>query len=333
MASELNDSRPEIDIEELDAPADEALSISRRTFFAGIAGSVAAAGFMAALPRVPGGYLSPVFGPSVAYANPNDAHFVLTVVGADQVGFQVVDVATLDASGNGTPVPRAKIKVISRKDSSKYVEGETNEKGEIIFDIGDLALLDENGNLLQDVYQFNATVQVDGSACRPVMRDFTAALLHVEGASGYVIAVHAMEDDDDTYGYIERFGFDDWDIYYTKNQFSRSAENDFDHWITVRVKNLPEAILGGMGTPLTAKFTERLKKDGKYTGETKDRTLTFSTKKHDYDADKKTYTAMFTGKFLQQGDDNCFNADEVKLTFEYPVGKKRRKVTTTLYTE
>ena len=65
--------------------------ISRRTFLTGAAATAATLGFIELLPSVPGGYLAPNFLRKTAYGEPNDAYFKLAVVGADQVGFHVVN--------------------------------------------------------------------------------------------------------------------------------------------------------------------------------------------------------------------------------------------------
>ncbi len=306
----------------------ETAIIPRRAFLASTAAAIASVGFFECLPRVQGGYLVPkipLVGPDIAYAaqtaTSDDAWFKFQVVGVDQVGIHVVDVSRTDESKNFVPVPRAKVKLISRADETKFVEGETDDEGKVIFDIGSIAMRDEDGNLTNDWYQVNARVELDGSNCRPKMRDFCSRLSHLIGANGYIIATHMLEDDDDQY--VEQLGFDDWDILYSKQQFTRSAENDIKHWITASVKGVPSE---PTNCTIVANY---------YDAEAKrSRSQSFSPSESKYDKEKKRYTVSFGGHFLESGDDDCLNGDTIDLTFQYSLKdeSKPHKLTTTFDT-
>ena len=309
-----------------DHPLRERGIVSRRAFFCGAA-AMAAQGFFAMLPRVDEGYLAPVVNavaPKVALAKEGDAYFTITVVGKDQVGFHVLDVSTMDDDGNCDPVHHAKVTIRSRF-NDKTVSGETDKEGKVILSIADLAMVDENGRLVNDRYQCNAEITVDPSKTRPKMRNFSMGLVHLEGASGVVVGSHRLKKDDDIY--IERMAFDEWDCLYTKPKFFRSKENDITHSVHVRFK--------GATGPLPVKFAAVwLDEDG-------DVQRYEDSSTGVYNPDTGFTTVDFNGKFLmvdkdkdgKEQNDECFDGDEVKLVIYYQADGVNYEVTTKIETE
>jgi len=272
--------------------------VSRRDFLRGFVSTVVGAGAFGLLPRVDGGYLAPAFGPTTAYAAEGESYFSFTVVGADEVGFHVVDVTDGDLSDDPTPVPDAQVTVTSRY-NQKSVSGETDEEGKVILSIAELAFPRDEG----ESYECNATIEVSTPRSRYRIRDFSIGLLKLEGADGYIIGTHKYSNSDGIY--LERASFDDWDILYTKNEFTRSYDNDIDHVILLRFKGVSSS---GFTVSLTP-----------YNNETGEKLFDTLTTKTVYDASAGLAVAQFKQPFLKRGDKRCLAANEVKLkvTLDY----------------
>lgn len=265
--------------------------VSRRDFLRGFVSTVVGAGAFGLLPRVDGGYLAPAFGPTTAYAIEGESYFNLTVVGADEVGFHVVDVTDEDLTDDYTPVPRALVTVTSRY-NQKSVSGETDDEGKLILSIADLAFPREEG----DDYECNATIEVSTPKSRHKIRDFSIGKLILNGASGYIIGTHKYSSSDKVY--LERASFDDWDILYTKSTFTRSRSNEIDHVILLRFKG----ITSGCTVSLTP-----------YKYGTEDILFDPLTTRTTYDESSKVAIAQFKKPFLKTGGETCLAAKEVKL--------------------
>lgn len=264
-------------------PAED-LSFSRRAFFRGVK-TLAATGFLYSLPRVENGFLAPVsevLGPKIALGAERDAYFTFDVVAIDEVGIQVVDVATLDEKGKPVPCKNVKVTLKSRSETGGEVSGITDEKGDVILDLNDIALRDEDGSLLNDIFQCNCEVIIDSSQSRSKLRELSIGLCRIEGASALVIGAHKLEKDDTCY--IERLGFDGWDILYTKNIFARSQENTSKHAVTVRFKSTDSVPVS-----LGAAWKD---KDGKEHSWYSSDSIAL------YDQESGYYKAVFEGKFL-----------------------------------
>ena len=298
-------------------------SFSRRAFLGGAA-ALATRGFFELLPRVEGGYLAPVantFGPKVALAAEGDATFTIRVVGADEVGFHVVDVASTDAAGNYLPVENATVTLKSRF-NDETASGDTDDNGEVTLNIAKLAMRDEDGKLINDRYQCNAEIAIDTKNSRSKMRDFSIGVAHIEGASGFNIGAHKLLKDDDLY--VERLGFDAWDLLYTKNTFVRSTKNDYSHTIQARFKGVKDKITVTLEAAWTGKD-----KNGKDKDKTYKKTVTKSV-----DSETGLATVEFSGDFLEVGDSDCFDADDVPMKLTYTTDNKTiHELKFHLYTE
>lgn len=281
-------------------------NMSRRGFLRGAA-TVVTMGFLELLPRVEGGYLTPVYdalGTSTALALEGSSSFTITVVGKGEVGFHVVDVSTKDSSGNYAPVYQATVTVTSRF-NNKRVSGKTDKEGNVILSIESLCPARVAGST--NDYQCNASISVTtGTDSRPRMRDFSAGLVSLEGASGVVIGTHKLDSND---FYVERFTFDDWDVHYTKNSFLRSKMNTSDHAIDIRVAGVTGNVTGTL-TVFDAK--EGTKLLGPFPANAT------------YDASTTYASARVTGKFLESGHSQCFIKDSVILQYDYSYGGKTK---------
>jgi len=288
-------------------PNSDKRGMSRRSFILGTATSAATAAILQFLPRVEGGYLAPLssaLGPTTALAVEDTETYYFQVVGADQVGIHVADVSSLDAQGSGTPVKGALVTVTSRFNGAQAT-ATTDSKGNVIISLEGLAVTDDDGKLLDDIYQCNAEISVTTPDARLKMRDFSCGLVCLEGASGVVIGTHKLLTAEQVY--IERFTFDDWDIHYEQDSFLRSKFNNVDHTFCVRIKGVPsKASIGKV--KLTFSDAKTLKQ-----------VISPIEASVDYDASNKLATAMINGKFLQTGEDQCLTSDDVIIETTFTV--------------
>ena len=295
--------------EQLGAPI-----VSRRALI----GGAAALGFLTLVPRAPGTNLVPfpnAFGPETAYADDWTGAFTFTVVGSDEVAFQILDVSDESQSANGDkpikgkPVKDATVTLTKRpsnpnakQEDMPSVTGITKSDGTVILSIRDLAF---DTAPKDGVFQCNCSISITSEKARIKMRDFSAGLLTLEGATGVVVGTHRSDSKD---VYFERCTFDDWDVHYSKLTFLRSEGNDADHTILTRIKGVTENVKVTL-TIINAKTGDTNVNCGEVTAK--------------YNAGKGYAVASWTQKFLYTKTAYCITSDEAILRFTFTVGGKK----------
>ncbi len=264
--------------------------VSRRDFLG------MALGTLISLPAVAGGYLVPA---SVAHAaeSPKGAEqdggealegtTKITMVSASEVGFVVVDTS----NGGRIKVPGATVKVTSRY-NKKSVKGTTNEEGEVILDVRNLA---ENPSYADvddlESYGFNGTIEM---AC-PGYRNFQTALVRVEGGGGLLVPTRPSTD---AAPYPLMVSFNEWDILYTGTPFACTPANDSTHTITMEFAQLGSSqvtvmfkqdkdditLFTATGTPQNGKLT--IEKQGKFLQKGHAEALPITLDKYDSSSDE-----------------------------------------------
>jgi len=286
------------------SPIDEVTGLpmlSRRTMLGGFFASALAAGGMMMLPKERGGVLfagfSP-FGAEKAYASSIwSGKFSFEVVGADEVGIQIMDVSGLSEydeetiEKKGTPVKNATVALVSRH-NDYTVSGKTDDEGKVILPLKSLSFSVEKSD---GVYRCNCKISVTTEDARVKMRDFSTGRVCLEGATGYIIGTHKA---DDTAVYMERCSFDEWDIHYSKLTFLRSKVNDDEHTIYVRIKGAASDVKASMEVLDASKKKTLLKK----------RTALVT-----HDPKSGNAECYFRGYFLWTGSDDCFTEDDVVI--------------------
>lgn len=280
--------------------------LTRRTLFGGAIASALSMGGMMLLPKAPGGVLLPVLdalGPKTAYADEEwSGSFTFSVVGTDEVGFLVMDAATMDDKGFGQPVADATVILTKHGDKSKTVKRYTDENGKCIIPIDSIAL---DPNPKDNVFLANASISITTENARVKMRDFSAGLVTLQGATGVFVATHAI---DDTDVYLERCTFDEWDVHYSQNTFLRSKFNNVDHDIFLRFK----------GTSDDIEVTLNIKDENQ-----KNTIVGPLTATATLNPDSNLVECTFSQHFLQTGDKMCITEDVAWLCFDYtPKGGK-----------
>ncbi len=295
--------------ERLDTPI-----VSRRA----LVGGAAAFGFLAFVPRIEGTNLVPfpnLLGPEMAYADDWTGTFTFTVVGSDEVAFRILDVSEEGQSADddepmkGKPVKDATVKLIKRSSDPKAkeedmpsVSGITKSDGTVVLSIRDLAF---DPAPKDGVFQCNCSISITSEKARIKMRDFSAGLLTLEGATGVVVGTHRSDSND---VYLERCTFDDWDVHYSKLTFLRSEGNDADHTILTRIKGVTESVKVTL-TIINAKTGDTDVNCGEVTAK--------------YNADKGYVEASWTQKFLYTKTAYCITSDEAILRFVFTAGGKK----------
>ena len=304
-----------------DQASDRSL-LSRRALLGAAATTTAALCAMQFVPRMPGTNVVPfpnVLSPETAYAADWTGAFIFTVVGSDEVAFRILDVSSEGQNAGssdgddpikGKPVKDATVKLTKRSSDPKAkekdlpsVSGVTKSDGTVILSIRDLAF---NPAPKDGVFQCNCSISITSEKARIKMRDFSAGLLTLEGATGVVVGVHRSDSND---VYFERCTFDDWDVHYSKLTFLRSAGNDADHTILVRIKGVTESV--------KVTLTIYNAKTGEVDVNCGEVTATYSSKKGYAEASWKH-------KFLYtEGPDYCIASDEAILRFTFTAGGKK----------
>ena len=203
-------------------------NISRRSFFRLAMGSIT---------MLPTALSVTALAPETAYAEENVPRAELAesstiyIVSPREVGFVVRDVSLADDSAN--LVRDASVKITSRFNGA-VLEGTTNNKGTVSFDISDLAE-DEGKKATLPRYAFNATIEV----IAPGYREFKANLIRVEG--GMMLGVPTQPAQKGV-PYPKCTSFDEWDVLYTTGDaatFVSSTGNDAAHNIDVSLRDCP----------------------------------------------------------------------------------------------
>lgn len=297
-------------------PTDETSGLpmlSRRAMLGGLfASSLATCGMML-LPKENGGVLFAGFNPlgaEKAYAASGPiwtGSFTFKVVGADEVGIQIMDVSDLtdlddeEIKDKGKPVEDATVTLTSLYNGAT-VSDDTDDQGKVILPIRDLAFSTVGTD---GVYRANCTITVTTKNARLKMRDFSTGRVCLEGAYGYIIGTHKVDDSD---VYMERCTFDDWDIHYSKLTFLRSKINEDTHTIDVRIKGATSDVEVSM---------EVLDAEDKKTVVLKERSTTAK-----YDSASGLATCTFKGKFLNEGHSDCIKENDVIIRITLNSGGK-----------
>lgn len=293
-------------VEDTSMEAHEHVMLSRRGFLRAAAATFVGLCTLEPLPRVDGGYLSPIG----EFLSTREAlateRFIITVVSITEVGVNVVDV-----SNNNAPVEGATVTITSRF-NGKSVSGVTGEgftdpvdKGKVILDIADLAERDEKGELSNDGRcAFNGSIEVIGP--KPIrgrggMRDFATGKVRVVGASGFLVGTHALDDMD---VYPKELSFDEWDAHYSGFTFFRQSKNYADHTFKITL------IGADANTTVLMKGDPRMPLEG------------LSPTSTTFDAGTACLTAEFKEQWLTIGSSYCPKHDVAKLRFEYTKGSK-----------
>ena len=196
------------------SPETHGIALSRRSFIEVVVGS------LVALPVVSGGLALP-FGAEKAHAT----DVTIVVAKSDEVAVVVMDMA-----GDGrTPVKDARV-VMKSCFNKKTVEGKTNGKGTIIFNIANLAE-DAGKKKVPAKYEFYAEIEVTKEG----YRIFRTGRVQVEGARGIAVPTRKLEEG---VPYPSRVTFDDWDVLYTGNEFCVTEKNDARHSMQIDLNNL-----------------------------------------------------------------------------------------------
>lgn len=301
----------------IDKPARDETSglpmLSRRAMLGGLAASTLAAAGMMMLPKENGGVLFAGFNPlgaERAYAASNNiwsGSFSFKVVGADEVGIQILDVSGLtdldesEIAKNGKPVEDATVTLKSRYNGA-MVSDQTDEEGKVILPIAELAF-PTNGT--DGVFRANCELSVTTEDARVKMRDFSTGRVCLEGSYGYIIGTHKTDDAD---VYMERCAFDDWDIHYSKLTFLRSKVSVDPHTISVRIKGATSDV----GVTM-----EVLDAADKKTAVIDKKNATAS-----YDSKSGTAKCSFDGYFLNAKYDDCITKDDVIIRITLTSGDK-----------
>ena len=297
-------------------PIDEASGLpmlSRRAMLGGLAASTLAAAGMMLLPKENGGVLFAGLNPlgaERAYAASNNiwsGSFSFKVVGADEVGIQIMDVSGLTNLDDGEiqkkakPVEDATVTLTSLY-NGKTVSDQTDEEGKVILPIRDLAFSTVGTD---GVFRANCTVSVTTEDARVKMRDFSTGRVCFEGATGIIIGTHKVDSAD---VYMERCTFDDWDIHYSKLTFLRSKVNEDKHTMAVRIKGATSDVGVSM---------EVLDAVDKTKVVLKKRSTTAS-----YDSKSGLATCTFDGYFLNARHADCITKDDVIIRITLTYGGK-----------
>ena len=282
-------------------PVDESSGLpmlSRRAMLGGLAASALAMGGMMLLPKERGGVLFAGFNPLGAERAYADAvwsgSFSFQVVGSDEVGFQILDASGLSDLGEesieqqGVPVEDATVTLTSLY-NGKVASGSTDEEGKVILPIGDLAFSIHPSD---GVIRANCTLSVTTEDARVQMRDFSTGRICLEGASGYIVGVHEL---DDAAAYMERCTFNDWDIHYSKLTFLRSGMNKEEHTVRIRARGMND------GDTVTMEALD---------AKTKKTVVAKKTSRVSLDPETGLAECAFKGQFLQTGHKDCISADD-----------------------
>lgn len=219
--------------------------------------------------------------PDLALAEGETAELVngaeVYVVRPSEVGLVVRDVSKSESSQNA--IKGAHVKVTSRF-NGQSVEGTTDDKGGIVFDIAALSE-DESKAATPAGYAFNGTIEVDA----PGYRRFRTGLYRVQGGVAIAVPTQPLVQG---VPYPVSVSFDEWDVLYTTNEFVASASNDMRHSIAVALEGCAAGSVTGA-----------LLADGKQVG-----TASANV------APEGTTTLVFDGMFLLEGSAEALPAGE-----------------------
>ncbi|MBQ9041372.1 MAG: carboxypeptidase regulatory-like domain-containing protein [Eggerthellaceae bacterium] len=210
------------------SPDNETTGISRRSFVQIAVGSIVM------LPTVTNALLLPSRealadegGQAAELLGSSSIHIVRT----DELGLVVRDVSKgQDVAGL---IPGAHVKVTSRY-NGVVVEGRTDDKGAIVFDISQLAE-DTGKQEMPAVYAFNGTIEISADG----YRTFRADLIRLKGATALGIPTQPTQSG---IPYPVSASFDEWDVLYTEGDsvdFVSCAGNDANHTIGMRLADCP----------------------------------------------------------------------------------------------
>ena len=292
-------------------PVDESSGLpmlSRRAMLGGLAASALAMSGMMLLPKERGGILFAGFNPLGADKAHADTvwsgSFSFQVVGADEIGIQILDVSGLTnlddetVEKQGAPVEDATVTLTSLY-NGEVASGSTDEEGKVILPIGGLAFSIHPSD---GIIRANCTLSVTTEDARVKMRDFSTGRMCLEGATGYIVGVHKL---DDTAAYMERCTFDDWDIHYSKLTFLRSGMNDEEHTVHIRARGMND------GDTVTLEVLN---------ASTKKTVVGKKTSTVALDSKTGLAECSFKGQFLQTGHKDCISADDAIIQITLNTG-------------
>lgn len=283
--------------------------ITRRTFLRSAASALATTTIMGLMPVSEGEgdpSLLQVLSVRHAWAASSSAQYEFRIVSKNEVGIHVDDVSPLETGGKAEPVPGATVILTSLCPDAtrKTAEAETDDDGNVIFDLTGMCFVDDKGEPRNGLYECYCELQVKSPKSRShMMREFSTGKIFVEGATGITVGTHAI---DDMSVYAERITFNDWDIHYSDNTFFQSASNDKAHKIAIR-------LLGADGN---VSVTLQDKAGKAWGGEKLTETAT-------YDRGTGLATATFEREFLHRGEKYCLPEGETTLRFTYSYGGKK----------
>ncbi len=182
-------------------------SISRRTF---LTGSMAFASGLA-LEYLGGDF----FSATPAYADSSSPEIKIIIVRDSEIGIVVYDMTN---PKKPTAVADAKVTLTLRY-NGKSLSGNSNAEGKIVFDITDLAEEDPDNTNLYPSFNGSITITKDG------YRDVYIPLARISGHSAFVGATRPL----DGKPYFRSLTLNEWDVQYTKPQFTKSDVNDEVH--------------------------------------------------------------------------------------------------------
>lgn len=278
--------------------------ISRRDFLRGGIASAAAAGATALGSTARGALPEPLadaLAPSAAYAQEaffqGEQEFSFDVVGIDEVGIHVVDLTRRNDKGEPADVPNVIVILASTDNPSlPHIQKRADSTGKCVMSIRPYCKENEDGNPAEGIYQANVSITIicdDGTMC-----DFANPSMLVAGATGYRFGLEPYVGKP----YLLGVAFNKQDILHDVKTFLRSPRNQYPYEICVRIKGVTT------GMPVTLTFY--LKSDTKREKPLGKSPLTLDARfveKHSY------AEAIFSGKFLHAGNEECLPAGEITI--------------------
>ncbi len=152
-----------------------------------------------------------------AWANSSTPETKIILVGSTQLGVVVYDMTD---PNKPTVVPNAQVTITSRF-NSKSVTGTSDAEGKIVLEIKDLAEDDPDNSNEYPSFNGSINVQKDG------YREVNIPLARICGHSAFIAPTRPL----DNKPYFRSLTFNDWDVQYSKPQFTKSDVNTEIHTI------------------------------------------------------------------------------------------------------
>ncbi len=188
------------------------VAITRRAFLAG--GAASALLF----------FMPPVWSDDRGYAyaagQDESGEITVFVVSLNDVGFKVVDVA------GDAEAPVAGAKVTLKANNGATASGTTDADGAVVIDITSVSTEVDYGKEGKRK-RFDGEVFVEAGGG---YRAFSVGRLRADGGTGVQVPTRQLESP--TEPYLERIGFDGWDVLYTENEFFSAVSNTETHVVS-----------------------------------------------------------------------------------------------------